>query len=145
MRWTTYPPRRWSKRHKDGSKSKKLHNDRRYPLQERGSPAIAQMHITERRQGPPIGNTLRNLWLSHRAKGTIGDGHQARVLLAHAHQRCRTYSKDLWSMQKFLPASIKTFGRNTTHPTNLAITKMGDGSDRPIVTFTRGTSSPWSL
>jgi hypothetical protein len=41
-------------------------------------------------------------------------------------------------MPKFLHASIKTFGRNTTHPTNLAITNMGDGSGRPTTTFTRG-------
>jgi hypothetical protein len=41
-------------------------------------------------------------------------------------------------MPTFLPTSIKTFGRNTTHPTNLTITKMGDGSSRPIATFARG-------
>jgi hypothetical protein len=39
---------------------------------------------------------------------------------------------------KLLPTSIKTFGGNTAHFTNLAITKMGHGSGRPTATFTRG-------
>jgi hypothetical protein len=41
-------------------------------------------------------------------------------------------------MPKLFPTSIRTFGKNTAHFTNLAITKMGHGSSRPTATFARG-------
>jgi hypothetical protein len=41
-------------------------------------------------------------------------------------------------MSKLLPTSFQTFSRNTAHPTNLAIAKMGYRFGRPTATFARG-------
>jgi hypothetical protein len=38
-------------------------------------------------------------------------------------------------MPEHIPSPMKTFGCSTTHPTHLAITKMGHGSYRTAATF----------
>jgi hypothetical protein len=41
-------------------------------------------------------------------------------------------------MPEHIPIPIKTFGCSTTHPTHLAITKMGHGSCQTSATFAGG-------
>ena len=41
-------------------------------------------------------------------------------------------------MPDHIPSPVKTFGNSTTHPTHLAITKIGHGPGRPTTTFARG-------
>jgi hypothetical protein len=41
-------------------------------------------------------------------------------------------------MPEHLPTSVKAFGCSTTHPTHLAIAKMGHGPGQATTTFARG-------
>ena len=41
-------------------------------------------------------------------------------------------------MPKHLPTSVKAFGCSITHPTNLALAKMGHGPCWTITSFARG-------
>ena len=104
----------------------------------RGCPAIAKMHNPNQRQRSPIRNSLRDMWLTHWPKGTVCEGHQARILLAYAHQRCRTNRQDMPSMPKYITPSIKAFGTNTDNPAHLASVEMGHGPSWTTATITRG-------
>jgi hypothetical protein len=59
------------------------------------SPIAALMHNPGRRQRAPQRNSLENIRLTHCSKSTICEGHQAGILLAHTHQRCRRNCQDM--------------------------------------------------
>ena len=96
------------------------------------------MHNSKRRQRAPPRNPFRDLRFSHRPKDIVHKGNQTGILLGHAYQRCGANRQDMRSMPEHIPTPIKIFGCNTTHPTHLAITKMGHGSCRTSTTFAGG-------
>ena len=75
------------------------------------------------------------MWLTHWPKGTIYEGHQARILLAYAHKKRRTNHQD---MPKYITPSIKAFGTNTDNPAHLDSVEMGHGPSWTAATITRG-------
>jgi hypothetical protein len=104
------------------------------------SPTVAQMYNSRRRQKAPPRYPFVDMRLSHWSKGTVCEGNQTGILLAHTHQRCRENLLRHVSMPKHIPTLVKAFSCSTTHPTHLATAKMGYGPYRTTSTFAGGTN-----